>query len=147
LIVHKSRPPLGPQAVRDGIRFWLDGSVWEALNVLMVEGKYEETILDFDDNGFVFIEEARRSSKQLMLADHVASLSRYTEKDCRRICLEIAHIIKLSHDNGMAHRNLHLNNFVVGQNVSLQNVIGSRVGAHDICSRISFLPLFRETCW
>jgi serine/threonine protein kinase len=125
----------------------LDGSVWEALDALKVEGKYEGRILDFDDNGYVFVEEAWRSSNQFMLADHVASLSRYTEKDCRRICLEIAHIIKLSHDNGMAHRNLHLNNFVVDQKVSLQNVIGSRVGLHDICLRISFLPLFRGTCW
>jgi serine/threonine protein kinase len=53
-----------------------------------------------------------------MLPNYVASLNRYTEKDCRQLCRQIAEIIKLSHGSGMAHRNLHLNNFFVDRAVS-----------------------------
>jgi serine/threonine protein kinase len=140
----KARAPPGPQSVRDGIQFWLDDSVELALNILMVERKYEGRVVNVDSTGFICVEESKRSGTQgssrsgtrFLLADHVASLSRYTEKDCRRICLEIAHIIKLSHDNGMAHRNLHLNNFIVDKMVSFHNFVRSRIGPHCICSLV-----------
>lgn len=56
----------------------------------------------------------------ILLPDYIASLERYTEKECRRLCRQIAEIIKLSHESGMAHRNLQLNNFFVDRSVRIQ---------------------------
>jgi serine/threonine protein kinase len=59
----------------------------------------------------------------MMLPNYVASLTRYTEKDCRQLCRQIAEIIKLSHESGMAHRNIHLNNFFVDSAVRCRSVL------------------------
>lgn len=98
---------------------------------LVKERKYIGHILVVPDEvneGLVCIEEIL-PPKIVLLPMYIARLESYTEKECRRIFREIALIVKLSHDNGMAHRNLLLTNLLVNKEVS----VGSRRPESDNC--------------
>lgn len=90
-----------------------------AVRVLKREGKYTGRIVaddtSEDNRGLICVNEDFTPSSAKVLPVYIANLKKYTEKDCRRICREIALIIKLAHDNGMAHRNLLLTSFLVEQ--------------------------------
>ena len=95
-----------------------------ALNVLMVERKYSGKILqdtastDENSEGLVCVEEIM-PPKTMVLPNYIARLQAYTEKECRRICRQMAEIIKISHENGLAHRNIHMNNWLLDRHVRL----------------------------
>jgi serine/threonine protein kinase len=67
--------------------------------------------------GLVCVEEIT-PPKSFVLPDYITTLRKYTEKECRKICRQMAEIIKIAHDNGMAHRNIHMNNWLLDRNVS-----------------------------
>jgi len=51
------------------------------------------------------------------LPNYIAELRGFTEKEGRRICRQMAEIIKISHDHGMAHRNITMNNWLLDGSV------------------------------
>lgn len=44
------------------------------------------------------------------LPEYISQRGSYTEMDCRFLCKELAEIIQTMHREGMAHRNLHMEN-------------------------------------
>lgn len=47
------------------------------------------------------------------MPEFLRQLRTYTEMDCRFICLQLAQVIKVMHDAGLAHRNLNLENVII----------------------------------
>lgn len=90
------------------------------MNVLIAYGKYEGRIIsdttDSTQDGQLCVEEVKPSFTRL-LPHFIASLPKYTEKDCRRMCRQMAEIIKLAHDNGLAHRSIHMHNWLLDESV------------------------------
>ena len=88
----------------------------------MAEKKYCGRLIPPNHNteqnyeGLVCVEEINPPNT-FILPHYIAKLKTYSEKDCRRICRQIAEIIKISHDNGMAHRNIHMNNWLLDRTV------------------------------
>jgi len=123
----QSHAPTAPASLDDGTRFWLDGHVEIALNVLIVERKYSGRLLpdsgstEQNNEGDICVEEMTPANLKV-LPHYIASLPSYTEKQCRKLCRQMAEIIKLSHDNGMAHRNIHMNNWLVDKRVRSHNL-------------------------
>lgn len=97
----------------------------------MAEGKFCGRLLpdtsssEQNNEGLVCVEELSPPNVRV-LPNYIARLRHYTEKDCRRICRQMAEIIKISHDNGMAHRNIHMNNWVLDKNVSMPDALRAR---------------------
>jgi tRNA A-37 threonylcarbamoyl transferase component Bud32 len=52
-----------------------------------------------------------------VLPVYVGKMQRYTERECRFICKQIAKGIQTLHQAGIAHRNLHLENVIVDRKV------------------------------
>lgn len=97
--------------------FWLDVKVEAALNVLQAHELYIGRIIDSstyeDGTGEQLCLEEKMPPDARLLPQYVASLPVYNEKVCRDIFRQVVNIVKISHDNSMAHRNIHINNFVV----------------------------------
>jgi serine/threonine protein kinase len=153
LFACKSHAPTEPQPHRDGNVFWLDAAVEPALNILQAEGKYVGRILDDSkvENAYLIYVKEFTPTNAYVLPSYISRLNRYTEKECRRICREIAEIIKLSHDSGMAHRNLLLTNVLVDRTVRRRDCRMSRsvFGTRSTCSRITprSISCNRVTYW
>jgi hypothetical protein len=104
----------------DGNRFYLDASVERGVRRLASEGKYIGKIITEDcgnSEGLICVEEITPSTYQV-LPNFIVQLPVYTEKTCRHFFREIVSIFKLSHDSGMAHRNLLLTSLLVNERVS-----------------------------
>ena len=104
-----------PQLRGSSNRFWLDVAVEPAINVLMVNelytGRFMESSNPEEDSGLLGLQEYTPQGARL-LPRYVSRLPGYTEKECRNIFRQIVDIVKISHTNGMAHRNIHINNFM-----------------------------------
>jgi serine/threonine protein kinase len=70
-----------------------------------------------DIGGAVLVEE-RIPRGGVILPYYIASRQSYTECDGRIVCKKIAEAIRALHDAGVAHRNIHLGNFIVEEGVS-----------------------------
>ena len=119
--VVQSHAPSQPSSAKNEHRFILDSTLEFAVNLLLSDGLYSARIVDYNGEGDgnfathsddLFCVEEFVPPQSLVLPRYVARRTTYTEKHCRRICRSVATIIKLSHDNGMAHRNIHVNNFL-----------------------------------
>lgn len=62
--------------------------------------------------GMVCIEEMV-SPMTCLVPVYISQLQSYSEMDCRHICLQVAHCIRILHDAGIAHRNLHVENILI----------------------------------
>jgi serine/threonine protein kinase len=102
---------------------WIDPSVHEALvELVSPNGRflYNGTVVpdtEPDPSGAVLVEE-RIPRGGVVLPNYIASRESYTEYDGRILCRKIAEAIKALHDAGVAHRNIHLGNFIVEEGVS-----------------------------
>jgi serine/threonine protein kinase len=91
--------------------------------MLLEQRKYTGRIVDEPsgerNSGLICLEEpAPRETKSAeIFPRYIANLATYTERECRSLIREVALIIKQSHDNGMAHRNLLLTNLLVDRAV------------------------------
>jgi serine/threonine protein kinase len=112
-----------PEALppREGNRFWLDSSLESALNVLLAEEIYCGRVVDDDgsrETGLICVEEFEPRSS-MVLPVYISKMPVFTERECRRLCRDIARCIEVSHASGMAHRNLHMNTVIVDKSVRL----------------------------
>jgi serine/threonine protein kinase len=102
---------------------WIDPSVHEALvELVSPNGRffYNGTVVpdtEPDPSGAVLVEE-RIPRGGVALPNYIASMESYTEYRGRILCRKIAEAIKALHDAGVAHRNIHLGNFIVEEGVS-----------------------------
>jgi len=118
----QSHAPTAPASYDDGTRFWLDETVEIALHVLIAERKYSGRLLpdsestEQNNEGLICIEELMPPNTKA-LPNYIAELRGFTEKEGRRICRQMAEIIKISHDHGMAHRNITMNNWLLDGSV------------------------------
>jgi serine/threonine protein kinase len=71
---------------------------------------------DSKNEGLICVEEVLPPTTQ-GLPNYIVQLPVYTEKHCRVIFRDIVSIVKLCHDNGMAHRNLLLTSLLVDRKV------------------------------
>ena len=93
----------------------MDAAVERAIRNLIREGLYIGNIVtenNGNNEGLICVEEVVPPSLQ-GLPNYIVQLPQYTEKDCRIIFREIVRIVKLCHENGMAHRNLLLTSLLV----------------------------------
>jgi serine/threonine protein kinase len=54
-----------------------------------------------------------------VVPDYISTLERYTERECRDICRQLTNCIRILHESGVAHRNLHVENVLVDPFVRL----------------------------
>jgi serine/threonine protein kinase len=97
----------------------LDASVERAIRRLIDEGRYIGKLVaenGSNNEGLICVEEVLPPTTQ-GLPNYIVHLPVYTEKQCRIIFREIVSIVKLCHDNGMAHRNLLLTSLLVDRKV------------------------------
>jgi hypothetical protein len=119
----QSHAPERPQAQKDGNVFWLEAATDRAVRMLLAQRKYIGRIVDEPsgerNSGLICLEEPspRDTKSAEILPRYIAKLATYTERECRSLIREVALIIKQSHDNGMAHRNLLLTNLLVDRTV------------------------------
>lgn len=116
-IIH-SQAPAAPQA-GSSTRFFLDSKLKLAVDILLDDGLYVGHIIECtpeEQGELICLEEALDSSMTTLPA-HVAGLGSYTERECRKICREAALIVKRCQIGHMAHRNIHMDNFVVDKHV------------------------------
>jgi serine/threonine protein kinase len=120
----------------------LDAAVENAIWSLLQEGRYiGKVVVDTDsgnNEGLICVDETLPPTAQ-GLPSYIVELPSYTEKDCRIIFREIVSIIKLCHDNGMAHRNLLLTSLLVDRKVCSLVCAGCVVVCN--CSLVAFLLL------
>jgi serine/threonine protein kinase len=118
----QSQAPEDPHvSTANANRFWLDGKLDLAVNILLSYNLYVGRIIESskeEQGELIFLEEIPSPSMRTLPA-YVARLPTYTERECRRICREAAQIVQILHNAKMAHRNIHMNNFVVDKNVRL----------------------------
>jgi len=122
IIVHQSHAPGRESATGGDERergFWVSGSVRKALDVLIDEGIYIGQVVEECDGGveeeWVRVVEPEPSDKTVALMDYRNDL---TETDCCRVCRQMVNIIKVLHEHGVAHCNIHPGNFLVARSVS-----------------------------
>jgi serine/threonine protein kinase len=72
-----------------------------------------------DSSAGVLVEE-RIPRGGVMLPYYIATRQSYTEYHGRILCRKIAEAIRALHDAGVAHRNIHLENLIVEEDVSSQ---------------------------
>jgi len=139
----QSHAPSGVTLSEDSTQFWLGDQLEHALEVLIQYGKYSGRMIlesgtsDQNNEGLICVKELM-SSNLMVLRNHIARMPSYTEKHCRHFCRQMAKIIKMAHDNGLAHRNIHLNNWFVDQKVRSGSVSSL---SSALCS-LSHSPLF-----
>ncbi len=92
----------------NGNIFFLDAAVEKAVRALVRHHKYVGKIItdDSSNNDDVICVEERLPNTVSSLAEYIVALPRYTEMHARMIFRQIVQIIKLCHDNGLAHRNI-----------------------------------------
>ena len=73
------------------------------------------------DNGMICVEEHIPPEIDT-LPVYIGRRGTYTEMDCRFICRQIAECINCMHSNGVAHRNLHMENVLSDRWVRLIRV-------------------------
>jgi serine/threonine protein kinase len=98
----------------------LDAAVEKAVKNLIRKGKYIGKIIQNNggnDDGLICVEEIPTNATY-GIPEYIVQLPTYTEKHCRKIFRQIVSIIKLCHDNGLAHRNLLLTSLLVNKTVS-----------------------------
>jgi serine/threonine protein kinase len=109
----------------DSSRYWIEASVQMALATLFSYGIYNARVINHSGSsdqaiqGLIQVEEIQ-SPITSPVAVYISNFVTYNEKDCRAICKEIATCIKIMHDAGIAHRNLHLANVEIDPFVSSQ---------------------------
>jgi serine/threonine protein kinase len=81
---------------------------------------------DSDPSGAVLVEE-QIPRGGVMLPYYIASKQSYTEYHGRILCRKITEVIKALHDAGVAHRNIHLGNFIVEEGVSWQRIYAAPI--------------------
>jgi serine/threonine protein kinase len=99
----------------------LDSAVEKAINKLIRKGKYIGRIIpnnNENDDGLICVEE-KPTIDMYGIPEYIVKLPTYTEMHCRNIFRQIVAIIKLCHDNGLAHRNLLLTSLLVNKTVSV----------------------------
>jgi hypothetical protein len=107
----------------DSGRYWIEASVQMALATLISYGIYDAQVInhaginDEAMQGLIQVEE-NESPIRSPVAVFISHIDTYNEKDCRAICREIAMCIKIMHEAGIAHRNLHLANVEIDPFVS-----------------------------
>jgi serine/threonine protein kinase len=95
-------------------QFWIDGALQLPLVVMKSMDIYHGIVVDAsasdnDGNGMICVEEHIPSDIE-PLPVYVGQRGSYTEMDCRFLCRQLAECIKTMHSNGLAHRNLHMEN-------------------------------------
>lgn len=107
----------------DSSRYWIEASVQMALATLFSYGIYSARVINHSGSsdqaiqGLIQVEEIQ-SPITSPLAVYISNIEIYNEKECRAICKEIANCIKIMHEAGIAHRNLHLANVEIDPFVS-----------------------------
>ena len=109
----------------DRSRYWIEASVQMALATLFSYGIYNARVINHSGSsdqaieGLIQVEEIQ-SPITSPVAVYISNFGTYNEKDCRAICKEIATCIKIMHEAGIAHRNLHLATVEIDPFVSSQ---------------------------
>jgi serine/threonine protein kinase len=129
-VIFQSRTPSNLQVevqagpnTGDRRRLWIDPSVHGALvELVSPNGRflYNGTVVpdtESDPSGAILVEE-RIPRGGVVLPYYIASRESYTEYHGRILCRKIAEAITALHDAGVAHRNIHLGNFIVEEGVS-----------------------------
>jgi hypothetical protein len=104
-------------------KYWIEASVQMALETLISLEIYHAKVINHSEisdgaiQGLIQVEEIK-SPIVSSVAMYVANIEKYNEKECRAICREIATCIKIMHDAGIAHRNLHVANVEIDPFVS-----------------------------
>ena len=94
-----------------------------ALATLISLGRYNAKVINHSGSsdqaiqGLIQVQE-ERSPITSPVALYISNFDTYNEKDCRAICREVATCIKIMHEAGIAHRNLHLANVEIDPFVS-----------------------------
>ena len=104
----------------------MDAAVERAVRTLIRKEKYIGKIITDDSSnneGLICIEEKPPKTAS-SIAEYIVRLPSYTELHCRVIFRQIVQIIKLCHDNGLAHRNLLFTSLLVDSRV---RIIGNKV--------------------
>jgi serine/threonine protein kinase len=99
----------------------LDAAVERAVRALIRNQKYIGKIITDDNSnneGLICIEEQLPKTAS-SIAQYIVQLPAYTEMHCRVIFRQIVEIIKLCHDNGLAHRNLLFTSLLVDSRVRI----------------------------
>ena len=107
----------------NGNKFFLDAAVERAVRALIRNQKYIGKIITEDNSnteGLICIEEIPPKTTS-SIAEYIVRLPIYTEMHCRVIFRQIVDIIKLCHDNGLAHRNLLFTSLLVDSRVRTYN--------------------------
>ena len=73
-----------------------------------------DTTNEKDTFGMICVQEANPTDIE-PIPVYIGRRGSYTEMDCRFLCRQIAQTIKCMHENGMAHRNLHMENILADQ--------------------------------
>ena len=131
----RTRTPPDPPAGR--CRFWIDASLETPLAFLESAGIYSARIVDYwpdQRNADTICMEEKVSPTVVPAPEYVGHLQRYTEKDCRSICLQLAQAIKIMHDSGIAHQNIHLENVLIDENVCANVVVKQCFECHLLSS-------------
>lgn len=103
----------------NGNIFFLDAALDRAVRALIRNRKYIGKIITEDNSnneGLICIEEIQPKTSS-SIAVYIVQLPSYTEMHCRVIFRQIVEIIKLCHDNGLAHRNLLFTSLLVDSRV------------------------------
>jgi serine/threonine protein kinase len=103
----------------NGNKFFLDAAVERAVRALIRNQKYIGKIVtdgNSNNEGLICIEEKPPQTAS-SIAAYIVQLPSYTEMHCRMIFRQIVEIIKLCHDNGLAHRNLLFTSLLVDSRV------------------------------
>lgn len=117
----QSQAPEVPKS--NGNKFFLDAAVERAVRALIRNQKYIGKIITEDNSnteGLICIEEIPPKTTS-SIAEYIVRLPIYTEMHCRVIFRQIVDIIKLCHDNGLAHRNLLFTSLLVDSRVRTHN--------------------------
>jgi serine/threonine protein kinase len=133
-------------------KYWIEASVQMALTTLISLEIYHAKAINHSESsdgaiqGLIQVEEIK-SPIVSPVAMYVANIEKYNEKECRAICREIATCIKIMHDAGIAHRNLHVANVEINPFVStidaftlLQRCMNSAANTQHII----FKMIYRE---
>lgn len=104
-------------------RYWVEGSLLEGLQTLVFLDLFDATLTEQSsttNEDVVYCSETL-SHKYTTIPNYIATCARYTEKVCRDIFLQCVNCLEILHGTcRIAHRNLHIENFVVEKKVCLE---------------------------
>ena len=110
LQLYQARTRPKPRKALD--KFWMDDSLDMALATIESYGIYTARIVDTRP-GMICIQEIPPPAAVKASVYVGLQRNRYTEKECRAICLQLAQAIQIMHDSGIAHRNIHDENTLI----------------------------------